>query len=59
LPTTTIVLPISREQHLLKVSPSLELLECDRERTSLLAFVDGDPDLFLNARNLVEQSKFQ
>jgi hypothetical protein len=24
----------------------------------LLAFVDGDADLFLTARNLVEQSKF-
>lgn len=36
----------------------MELLECDRERTSLLAFVDGEADLFLTARNLVEQSKF-
>jgi hypothetical protein len=58
LPATTIILPISREQHLLKVFASLELLECERDRTSLLAFVDGDADLFLTARNLVEQSKF-
>jgi hypothetical protein len=58
LPATTIILPISREQHLLKVFASLELLECDRERTSLVAFVDGEADLFLTARNLVEQSKF-
>jgi hypothetical protein len=58
LQTTTIILPISREQHLLKVFASLEMLECDRERTSLLAFVDGDADLFRTARNLVEQSKF-
>ena len=36
----------------------MELLECDRERTSLLAFVDGEADLFLTARNLVAQSKF-
>jgi hypothetical protein len=57
LPTITIILPISREQHLLKVFASLELLECDRERTSLLAFDDGDADLFLKARNLIEQSK--
>jgi len=28
------------------------------ERTNLLAFVDGEADLFLAARNLVEQSKF-
>lgn len=58
MPVTTIILPISREQHLLKVFASLELLECDRERTSLLAFVDGEADLYMTARNLVEQSKF-
>ena len=58
LPATTIILPISRDQHLLKVFASLELLECDRERTSLLALVDGEADLFLMARNLVDQSKF-
>jgi hypothetical protein len=34
------------------------MLECDRERTGLLAFVDGEADLFSTARNLVEQSKF-
>jgi len=44
LPTTTIILPISREQHLLKVFASLEMLECNRERTSLLALVDGEAD---------------
>ena len=59
MPTTTIILPISREQHLLRVFASLELLECDRERTSLLAYVDGEADLFLTARNLVQQSKFK
>jgi hypothetical protein len=58
LPTTTIILPISREQHLLRVFASLELLECARERTSLLVYVDGEPELYLIARNLVEQSKF-
>ena len=54
----TIILPVSREQHLLKVFTSLENMECDRERTGLLAFVDGAPGLYLTARNLVEQSKF-
>jgi hypothetical protein len=39
------MLPISREQHLLRVFASFELLECDREQTSLLAFVDGDAEL--------------
>jgi hypothetical protein len=58
LPTTTIILPISRNQHLLKVFASLELLECDRERTGLLVCVDGESELYLTVRNLVEQSKF-
>jgi hypothetical protein len=39
-----IILPIGREQHLLKVIASLEMLECNRERTSLLALVDGEAD---------------
>ncbi len=37
---------------------SLELLECDRERTSLLAYVDGDEALYEVTANLVDQSKF-
>ena len=53
--TTTIILPVSREQHLLKVFASLELLECDRERTGLLAYVDGDEALCEVAANLVDQ----
>jgi hypothetical protein len=58
LQTTTIILPVSREQHLLKVFASLENLECDRERTGLLVFVDGELELFLAVRNLVDHSKF-
>jgi hypothetical protein len=53
-----IILPVSREQHLLRVFASLEMLDCDRARTNLLVFVDGDESLFLTARNLVDQSKF-
>jgi len=37
---------------------SLEMLDCDREQTSILTLVDGDASLFLTARNLTEQSKF-
>lgn len=55
---TTIILPVSRKQHLLKVFASLKMLTCDRERTGLLVFVDGDADLYLESRNLVEHSKF-
>src|SRR5215218_5460353 len=53
-----IILPVSREQHLLRVFASLENLECDRGRTGLLVYVDGEPELHLTVRNLVEQSKF-
>jgi hypothetical protein len=58
LQTTKIILPVSREQHLLKIFASLENLECDRERTGLLAYVDGDEALYKVAANLVTQSKF-
>jgi hypothetical protein len=58
LPTTKIILPVSREQHLLRVFASLEVLECDRERTGLLVYVDGDEALHDVAANLVYQSKF-
>jgi hypothetical protein len=58
LQTTTIILPVSREQHLLRVFASLEVLECDRERTGLLVCVDGDEALHKVAANLVDQSKF-
>jgi hypothetical protein len=58
LQTTKIILPVSREQHLLRVFASLEVLECDRERTGLLIYVDGDEALYEVAANLVDQSKF-
>ena len=58
MPTTKIILPVSREQHLLRVFASLEVLECDRERTGLLVYVDGDEALHGVAANLVYQSRF-
>lgn len=57
--TTTIVLPISRPEHLHKLFVSLEELQCDTDRTSLLAYVDGGDELYLTARNYVEQSRFK
>jgi hypothetical protein len=56
--TVTIILPASRSEHLLRVFASLEMMNCDRERTRLLVFVDGTPELFLMARDLTEQTKF-
>jgi hypothetical protein len=56
--TTTIVLPISRPDHLQPLFAALERLDCDCGQTNLLAYVDGDQELFVRARNFVEQSKF-
>jgi hypothetical protein len=50
--------PVSREQHFTARFASLEVLECDRERTGLLVYVDGDEALHGVAANLVYQSKF-
>jgi len=54
----TIILPVSRKEYIHQVFASLEMLECDRERTNLLVIVDGKPDLFVEARNFCEGSKF-
>jgi hypothetical protein len=51
-------MPVSRPDFLPMIFSALELLDCDREQTSLLTYVDGDASLFLTARNLTEQSKF-
>jgi hypothetical protein len=40
---TLIVLPVSVSSILVKVSASLELLECDRERTGLMASLTVSP----------------
>jgi hypothetical protein len=58
LPTTTIVLPVSRDQHLLKVFASLGLLECDRQRTRFAGVCRQRGKSLPQGRNLVEQSKF-
>jgi hypothetical protein len=55
----TIVLPVSRKEHVDAIFARLELLECDRTRTNLLVVVDGPPDLFVLVRNKVELSKFE
>ena len=54
----TIVLLVSRANYLEKVITALELLECDHTQTNLLCIVDGDPELFLRTRNLVNDTKF-
>lgn len=54
----TIFLPVSRDTYLQPVFSALEHLDCDRANTNLLVLVDGKSDLFVQARNLTEGSKF-
>lgn len=54
----TIVLPISREEYLSRVLSCLELLDCDATRTNILGIVDGNDDLYIKARNIINTSKF-
>lgn len=59
LDSTTIILPISRADYLEGLFARLEDLQCDQEKTNLLCIVDGNPNLFVNVRNRVDQSKFK
>lgn len=54
----TIVIPISRSDYAEKLFHSLEMLTCNREKTNLLTYVDGDWRLFEKIRNMTIQSKF-
>jgi hypothetical protein len=54
----TIVLVVSRAEYLEKVITSIELLECDKDQTNILCIVDGDDNLYLRARNLINGTKF-
>lgn len=54
----TIFMPVSRRDHLPRVFASLELLDCQAENTNLLVVVDGDNNLFIEVRNMVEMSRF-
>lgn len=54
----TIIMPVSREEYLKRVFATLESLRCDMTQTNLLVMVDGDVDLFVKTRNMVEASKF-
>lgn len=56
--TTTIILPISRPDHLSVNCNRLELLQFDKERTNLIVMIDGDAELYLSARNYGDSSKF-
>lgn len=55
---TTIVLLVSRPDFLKRVITAIELQECDAEQTNLLAIVDGDDELYVKTRNLVNLTKY-
>ncbi len=54
----TILLTVSRIDYLEKVITSLELLECNHENTNILAIVDGNDELYLRTRNLINDTKY-
>lgn len=54
----TILLTVSRADYLERVITHIELLECRPEETNLLCIVDGDDALYVRARNLVNDLKF-
>jgi hypothetical protein len=54
----TIILPVSRRNHLRKIFSQLEVTKCNRHEVNILTYVDGDYPLFVEARNLTVASKF-
>lgn len=56
---TTIILPVSREAYLDQIFARLELMDCNPETTNILGIVDGDSNLFVKARNLIQNSRFK
>ena len=58
MPTVTIVLTVSRSEFLTDVLSGLELLDCDNSYTNLLCIVDGDSKLYLQVRNMIQDTKF-
>lgn len=55
---TTVILLVSKKDHLAQMFARLELLKCDKKKTNLLVYVDGPLTLFQSARNYTVNSKF-
>lgn len=55
---TTIVVLISRKEFLPELFQSLADLKCDVSHTALLCIVNGEADIYVEARNLCEASKY-
>lgn len=55
---TTIVLLVSRSDFLDRVISKIELLDCNKNDTNILAIVDGDNALYIKTRNLIQDTKF-
>lgn len=56
--TTSIILTVSRTDFLPEVLSSIELLDCDPSYTNILCIVDGDSNLYVKVRNLIQTTKF-
>lgn len=55
---TTIVMPVSRPDFMRRIFAQLDMMECDAEKTNLLVYVDGDLQLYNDARTFVLHSRF-
>lgn len=58
MPKVSIFIPVSRHAHLDALFARLELMDCDAKDTNIFCLVDGDAELYVKTRNLVQQSKF-
>lgn len=56
---TTIVIPVSRPDYLHRIFAQLDLMPCNQEEISIIAYIDGDLQLYEVANNLVVNSKFK
>ena len=54
----TIILPVSRDDFLVRVISGLELLDCNPKTTNILCIVDGSDELYVKTRNLIADTKF-
>ncbi len=55
---TTLILPISRSDYIDEFITSIELLDCDIHKISLLAIIDGDTNLYIKVRNRFNELKY-
>lgn len=54
----TIVIPCSRPDFLQRIFSQLDMMDCQRDKTNILAYVDGDQRLFEKVQHFITHSNF-